>query len=223
MIFQNNPRIAPPGSEGAPDLHWIEHYKGKRAYNSLSADRRRWIWNYKFKVKPGRFYFRDEDCPIKKGARPIVVIEPNVEWQKEVATNKAWGLEKYSEVANAMRDLGCDVFQFRHKNACDRVLAELVCDNELPFRLAIAALSTASLYIGPEGGMHHAAAAVGVPAVVIFGGFIPPSVMGYDFHANMSAGGEACGNIKPCEHCRAAMDSITPEAVIFQALNILNP
>jgi hypothetical protein len=46
-----------------------------------------------------------------------------------------------------------------------------------------------------EGGMHHAAAAVGVPAVVLFGGFIPPEIMGYKGQISLTGGATACGNI----------------------------
>jgi hypothetical protein len=54
----------------------------------------------------------------------------------------------------------------------------------------------------PEGGLHHAAAALGVPAVVIFGGFIAPRHTGYAAHVNLFTGGEACGMRLPCDHCR---------------------
>jgi hypothetical protein len=61
--------------------------------------------------------------------------------------------------------------------------------------------------------MHHAAAAVGIDAVVIMGGFIPPSVVGYDGHINLTGGSEACGTIGTCEHCRQAMAKISVNEV----------
>jgi ADP-heptose:LPS heptosyltransferase len=64
----------------------------------------------------------------------------------------------------------------------------------------MATLSRAIGYLGPEGGMHHASAAVGVPAVVIFGGYISPKVTGYEGHINLFTGtGLGCGNSQPCE------------------------
>jgi hypothetical protein len=65
--------------------------------------------------------------------------------------------------------------------------------------------------------MHHGAAAVGTPAVVIFGGFIPPAVVGYDMHVNLTGGAEACGSLNKCLHCRAAMEKISVEEV-YQAV-----
>jgi ADP-heptose:LPS heptosyltransferase len=85
------------------------------------------------------------------------------------------------------------------------------------FRHAMAALSRAALYIGPEGGLHHASGAVGIPAVVIFGGFIPPAVTGYATHTNLTGGAEACGSLHACEHCREAMNAISVPDVMDAA------
>jgi ADP-heptose:LPS heptosyltransferase len=83
-------------------------------------------------------------------------------------------------------------------------------------------LARAKLYIGAEGGLHHAAAALGVPAVVLFGGFIPPLVTGYETHINLTGGAqEACGSLKPCDHCRKAMDAISVEEVAAAARTII--
>src|SRR5215831_10094505 len=59
-IFANNPNIARPGSADK-NLEWIAHYKGARLYNKQSADRRKWLWNYDFKVSPGEFFFSDAE------------------------------------------------------------------------------------------------------------------------------------------------------------------
>lgn len=89
------------------------------------------------------------------------------------------------------------------------------------FWRACAILSRASAYVGHEGGLHHAAAALGIPGVVIFGGFISPETTGYDCHVNLFTGGNACGNRTPCMHCRDAMNRITPEAVAEALIGIL--
>ena len=53
-----------------------------------------------------------------------------------------------------------------------------------------------------------------MPAVVLFGGYISPDVTGYDRHANLFTGGEACGRRTVCDHCRDAMNRITPDLVM---------
>lgn len=219
-IYYNNPNVAPPGSERDSDLIWIDHYKGKRKYNKLVNGR--WVWNYDFRVRPGEFFFDPQEINITRSFKPgFVVVEPNVPWHKQVAPNKDWGEGKYEEVARKLILRGIKVVQFRHKNS-RRVIREASIVDIPKFRHVIAGLSQASLYIGPEGGMHHAAAAVGVSAVVLFGGFIPPQVTGYEKHVNLVGNSkEACGNITTCAHCRAAMSSIAIEQVEEAALDQL--
>lgn len=219
-IYKNNPNVAPPGSEGAKDLEWISHYKGARKYNKLVNGR--WVWNYDFRVVPGEFFFTPEEKQIAETFTPgFVVVEPNVPWQKKVWPNKDWGEKKYIELTSRLRLQGYHVVQFLHSNS----VRKLDCDVTMTLqslRDVAAIMSRAALYVGPEGGMHHAAAAVGTRAVVLFGGFIPPSVTGYDAHVNMTGNSKvACGNIEPCVHCRSAMESITVSDVENAALDQL--
>jgi ADP-heptose:LPS heptosyltransferase len=96
--------------------------------------------------------------------------------------------------------------------------------NPLPvqnFRHALSMMRRAKLIVTSEGGLHHGAAAMGVPAVVIFGGFIPPQVTGYDMHINL-AHGEACGRYTPCQHCKEAMEAISFEQVLGAVERLLN-
>lgn len=209
-VFHNNPHIARPGEERADDLHWIDYYKGHRKYNRMNGDRSRWIWNYEFKAVPGQIFFTDAEMEYAERLEPgFVVIEPNVPI-KPVAPNKDWGLAKYQAVADRFLGAGHDVVQFSHSR--DRLAG--VRRIETPtFRKALAALSRARLAILPEGGLHHGAAAVGVRAVVIFGGFIPPQVTGYSFHANLTGDALACGSLFKCRHCREALDRISVDDV----------
>jgi ADP-heptose:LPS heptosyltransferase len=64
----------------------------------------------------------------------------------------------------------------------------------------------------PDGFLHHLAAAVGTPGVVIFGGFAPKEVLGYSLHTNLGEG--AYGQRKGGRESRVAMENITPEQVI---------
>ena len=78
------------------------------------------------------------------------------------------------------------------------------------FRRACAILIYCDLYFGPEGGFPQAAAALNKKAVVIFGGWINPLVIGYDFHHNIyvDINGSPCGNREICQHCKDCMKKI---------------
>lgn len=88
-------------------------------------------------------------------------------------------------------------------------------------REAAAVLSTARAAVLPEGGLHHLAAAMRLPAVVLFGGFISPKSTGYSMHRNLFTGKVACGNRRPCDHCAQAMAAISPESVFEELQTML--
>lgn len=221
VIYKHNPNVAPPGHERDKDLEWIPFYKKSRNYNYLTEDRTKWVWNYKFKVTPGEFFFdtRETETADKFGSG-FIVIEPNAMWNKPVSVNKDWGETNYKQLTNKLASTGRRLVQFQHTQSRRILNGVMKLNFGHDFRQAIAILKKADLYIGPEGGMHHAAAAVGVKAVVIFGGFIPPQVTGYDMHINLTGGAEACGSINPCEHCKKAMQSITVDEVYQSAVTL---
>lgn len=218
-MFRHNPNVARPGDEKAADLEWIPHYKGSRMYNRQAGEK--WVWNYDFKAKPGELFFSDVEKNIAKNfGDKYVLMEPNVPWQKTVAPNKDWGEKNYAEVARALRMMGHEIVQFKHKNS-RRILPDARVVEPRSFRQVLASLELAHLYIGPEGGLHHGAAAVGTDAVVLFGGFIPPAVVGYEGQVCLTGGAEACGSINPCDHCRRAMSNITVDEVVDRATELL--
>lgn len=214
QIFQGNPNICWSGQESAVNIEWIPFHRGNRIYNTMGDGR--WIWNYDFRPIPGEMFFTNEEQNFaKQMPQGFVVIEPNVPVQKGCAPNKQWPVDRYEEVAKRLVADGHMVVQLKHGGRNNLRAASSV--NSPSFRVALALLQRASLYIGPEGGMHHGAAAVGVPGVVLFGGFIPPQVTGYDTHTNLTGNArEACGSLTRCEHCLSAMRSIEVNEV-YQA------
>lgn len=218
-IFRHNPNVARPGSEGNGDLIWIDHHKGRRKYNHLDKSKSRWVWHYDFKVTPGEIFFSDDELQYSQTVGDsFIYVEPNVPWHKSVAPNKDWGIKNYQAVVDLLRTDGHDVIQSTYGK--NRLKGVRVVDTK-HFRSALVAMSHARVALLPEGGMHHGAAAIGISAVVLFGGFIPPSVVGYDSHTNLTGGAdEFCGSLNKCLHCRAAMEKISVEEV-YQAVTSL--
>lgn len=220
QIFRGNPNVAKPGAERDANCHWVPFYKGHRIYNRQKGDR--WAWNYEFRAVPGEVFFNKGE--VRNGQRygdGFVVIEPEVPAWKSVAPNKDWGRKNYQAVADRLKREGIRVVQFRHGKS-EAPLVGVDQLRTLDFRDSLAILSRAKLYVGPEGGLHHGAAAVGRAAVVLFGGFIPPQVTGYETHTNLTGGAEACGSIHTCQHCREAMAAISVEEVFSAAMERLN-
>jgi len=225
-IFRNNPNVVRPGEPlNSSDVEFVHYYKGKRWYNRPVQGR--WEWNYDFQVQPGELYFTDgERATVNRLSLPrsYIVVEPNTNKllhpNASYIINKQWPHDKYGELAERLISDGHCLVQFVHSNGYRLPGARLI---QTPsFRSAAAILERAALYIGVEGGLHHSAAATGIPAVVLFGGWLPPSVLGYDTHINLTGGATTfCGLLRPCEHCRAAMDAISVDEVYQAAKSLL--
>jgi ADP-heptose:LPS heptosyltransferase len=172
-----------------------------------------------FKTRPGEIFFTDEEKRFAQGIHDnFVLVEPNVLLNKPSGVNKQWA--HYQYVVDILTRAGHRVVQFEYQGMTRRLQRARFIRTATP-RLAMAALSRARLYVGPEGGMHHAAAALGVPAVVIFGGFAPPEVLGYEGHVNLTGGAIACGSRYRCQHCEAALRAIEPNMVVAKAQELL--
>jgi hypothetical protein len=226
QIFQGNPNIAWPGSEKDPDIEWIANYVGCRPYNRDNKLARRWDYIPGQIKGPGEVFLTPAEIAYAEkhsGLRNYVLIEPNVPAFKSSAANKQWPVKRYQAVVKELRFKGYEVVQLRYNPPWGPgIKLEGVRLIGCPdFRHALAFLQRAALYLGPEGGMHHGAAAVGTDATVIFGGYISPDITGYTWHENHYHGGVPCGNYDPCDHCLSAMAHIETEDVFRSCLKLL--
>lgn len=200
-VFDHNPRIS---RNITPDCVWIREVKGNRPYiNYVESTPQRTAWNYGFHVKPGELFLTKQELDWQD--RGFVYIEPNV--KGSFGGNKDWGFDNWQEVVNALPDV-------RFIQGAGRRLAGVEQRQTDSFRHACGLLSHADFFVGTDGGLHHAAAALGKRAVVVWGGLVPPSILGYDSHVNLCRASRWCGSIAPCLHCRQAMQKITVDMVI---------
>lgn len=215
QIYQDNPNVAPPGCERDPDIAWISHYQGNRLYGTPRPGG--WKWDPNFRATPGEMFFTPQEIAraAEKMPQGAILVEPHV---KALAPNKRWPFDRFKWVAKRLAAEGHQVVQF---NYGVRLLPGAVPIMSPDFRTSLAMMARCSLYIGPEGGLHHGAAAVGTKAVVIFGGYIHPMTTGYATHVNLFGADEACGNNTECRHCQQAMDAITVEHVYEAAKGLL--
>lgn len=220
-LFWGNPNIATKlqWKQGEP-LDWITtNYKGRRPYhNHAACTETHWAYS-DFRATPGEIFLTPEEQRLADVYRParLVLIEPNTDANQP---NKQWPKGWYELVAGGLKVEGYTVAQM---GPAGTPWIKSALRIETPtFRDACAVMSVARLYIGPEGGLHHAAAAFGVPAVVIFGGFNHPRNTGYDFHRNLFRGGyRPCGARIPCSHCHDALQAISTDEVYRHAKELL--
>lgn len=234
LLQQKDPRPIGVYRRGVPYFHWawdhnprfatIDDMRRGRPHQrydlGMGRSRRpyacpekstaeRWSWT-NWRAVPGEIYFgpgERERARVLIAPQEFIVIEPHI--KPGAPINKDWGFARYQAVVDRTRRLPWVQFDYGRP-----LLTGVRPVGTTTMRDAFAVLEMARAYVGPEGGVHHAAAAMNVPGVVIFGGYISPANTGYDIHRNIFTGGQACGWRTPCIHCKAAMDSILPDTVI---------
>lgn len=213
-MWEGNPRIARPGE---PFDEWLPNHGGYRPYiahKSASA----WTWR-KYGPEPGEVFLAPTERAVGEGLGRKVIVHPML--KAAASPNKNWGWPNWQELVRLSPSIEWVQIGTGHE---PRLEGAAFVATRSP-REACGALAGARAAVLHEGGLHHAAAAVGTPAVVIFGGFISPEVTGYTAHRNLFLGDEkhpiGCGMRVLCDHCREAMRAIHPAKVLRELEAIL--
>ena len=199
QIFANNPRMALDDKE---EIEWVHNYPGKRPYMH-GTENGKIIFNDDYKPMPGEIFFSEKELDkINDIDKEYIVVEPNVKTTYIHTVNKSW--DKWEELLQ--HDLPWIQFN------TGKQYTKTIQTNT--FRDALIVLKKAKLFVGTDGGLHHAAAALGIPSVVIWSGFTSPKHLGYDFHTNIHDGSKPCGKFKEiCKHCEEKRKAISVETV----------
>ena len=167
-----------------------------------------WTWK-PYKPYPAEIVFTAAEKKFAEPFRGKVMLEPNV---KNIGhTNKAWAPQRWVELVTQLdMPLVQCVPQLTTPHPGVKVLKVLTPT----FRQACAVLSVAKAFIGTDGGLLHAAAATGTPAVILWSEFTSPEIVGYSTMTNLRHAGKPCGNRLNCAGCRKAMEAITVAEVV---------
>lgn len=204
QVFANNPRILDK-PEG--DFLPILNYPSRRPYVA-GFKPSQIVYRPEFRARPGELFLSDEEKALRLPDK-YIVIEPHVKRDPKFSTvgNKDWGFFNWQRLVKSLDlpfvQLGSGPFL---EGVTQRPTGS--------FREALGVLSGASLVVTTDGALHHAAAALGLPAVVIWGGYSSPVNLGYETHLNLWDGVEPCGSYRfPCFHCKKALKAISVERV----------
>ena len=246
IIYENNPNITNLNKiDKNKEILIINYNEGNRPYiNYKHSYPGKYIWNEKFRPTPGELYFNADE--IKKS--DLIFYQAKKFWNKKnpnkkykgiifVETsstktaniqlgykhlNKEWGFENWKKLINKIKNNFLLIHSV-HENT--KSIEGIFSPQNINFRLACAILKNCNIYLGPEGGFSHVAAALRKKAVVYFGGWISPKIIGYEFHENIyyENPSSPCGITKNiCTHCNEARDSITVEFVESKIKKIFN-
>lgn len=227
-IWAGNPRIVTPaGMANGADVQRVVNGPGCRPYIAHKLPER-WVWR-SYRPHPAEIFFDKRERRLTGLAAGAVAVEPHI--KAAASPNKDWGWDRWQALVDRAPDIPWVQLSPPGMRALKGVRQIFTRD----FRAACAVLSGARAAVLPEGGLHHAAAALGVKAVVIFGGMISPANTGYGMHINLfdpaagpspegfgPQGGESpCGMRVKCEHCARAMAAIKPEVVAHHLETLL--
>ena len=146
-----------------------------------------------------------------------LVVEPgtNRDWFGDL---RAWPIDRWQQVVDRFRERRPDL-PIAQAGLLDEPLLDGVVDlrGKTSFREAALLLEDASLFVGTESGLMHAANAVGARALILWGGITLPSFAGYPdrqhiLHHPVPCAG--CGNLGWCDNDHVCMRSITVEEVL---------
>ena len=230
-IYENNPNISDCRKlNKTKPIHLLDYHEGNRPYIDYERSvPNNYVWR-NFKPIPGEIYLSDQE---KKAAKKII-SEAKIFWAKnhdkkfiniifiETSStkinntqfrfkhkNKDWGIQNWTSLINKLKN---DYLIIQSSHNQTKNIDGIFIPQKTDFRIACALLDEVDFYVGPEGGFGHVAAALNKKAVLYFGGWISPDVIGYEFHENIYYEDERspCGvKLKLCEHCSKAREMIT--------------
>lgn len=176
-------------------------------YQASTPDRWRFL---PYTPRPARL-FLGVGVGRADGCDDTIILNPTLKANAPPA--KRWPLEKWQLLADTLSS-DFDVVQFDHGVDARARLDRVRTIKTPTFRDAWRHVMQSRVVVTHEGALHHAAAALARPAVVIFGGYISPDTTGYDSHVNLFSGDDrTIGWRRRNELCRLAMEMITVHEV----------
>ncbi len=203
--FEGNPRIARNVTpQNSYQFARLLNAGGARPYIRAKTETH-WYWRT-WDIKPGELYLSDAERAFGATLGPgAIIVEPNT---KVRDGNKAWPFVRWEALVRALP--GLNWWQIGPPGI--RMLSGTRF-LETTVRQAFGAIGSARLFVGTDGALHHAAAALGTQAVVLWSEFVSPAFVGYATQRNIRKTAGVCGSRLPCKTCRASMDAITVDEV----------
>lgn len=204
---------------GEPHEGTIPYVNGRRAYIVDETSERRTFREYH--PYPAQLLLDETSKRLAVHGRNAVVFNPTIKDRAPV--NKQWPLARWEALIYLVNEVEwVQVGAVGAGNPRIRGARLVECSR---FTHACGILSGARAAVLHEGALHHAAAALSTPSVVIRGGYISPKVTGYEGQVDLYVEDErypyGCGMRVPCKHCEESMSAITVEVVAEALRNLL--
>ena len=156
-----------------------------------------------------------------KLATDFVVIEPysKSHWFGDL---REWSFERWERVVKSVREQNVPVVQIGEGG---RPILEGAIDmtGRTSFREAVLLMKRARLFLGQDGGLMHAANAVNVPSVIVWGGVNLPDFIGYRKHTVLCRHVDCapCGLRGDCPYDKKCLTTVEASEVISTVSGML--
>lgn len=218
-IWERNPIIVRPVTPLPPyNKPYILTGKGHLPYLDYPASTKtNWKFSQTWRAKDfrGRIYLTAEEleygAAIQYEYGPFLLIEPPSLRRHE---NRRGPTRLWEILASTKKRIPYPLVQLQHQHA--NLIPGVRAIPHQNFRQACAILQAAELAIMVEGGLAHAAAALAVPSVVLWGGMISAEALGYPEQVNLVDPDPRtpCGSLGVCPHCAEAWARISAETIL---------
>lgn len=225
-IFENNPNILQPG-ENAEEVIVISNYPKSRPYINYRKSKYSQLGEHKglmYKVEynadyiatRGELFFTNKEMlagqeTLKELEAPLVILNSTT-----TITNKNWIKERWEDLVTKAPynfiQLG-----LKDQNPVIDGIKQIEFES---FREACAFLKAAAsqaVLLGVDGDLHHVAAALNMPSIVLWSHYSHPDNLGYVEHINIrwDAAGKPCGLRDSCIQCKKSMEMIKVQDVLL--------
>lgn len=160
----------------------------------------------------------------KIGAESYIVVEPgtNKDWFGDL---RSWPMDRWQELVYHIKKTYPELLVLQ-VGLTNTQLLEGVIDlrGKTSFREVALVIKNSCLFIGTEGGLMHAAAAVKAPSLILWGGITLPSFAGYQNHQKILSNFVSCapcGQLGWCDNDRKCMMNLTTGMVILMLDKLL--
>lgn len=173
-------------------------------------------------LKPEYFFSSHELPSIKQTASEHIVIQSQASNSNHPQTTKDWPAQRMQNVVDALKSTH-RIIQLGSKQDFPLEGVDLLL-GKTSIREAAILLKSAVCFIGLEGALMHLARAVECSSVIIWGGRLLPSQIGYPCFENIYQKMDCspCWIPNACPHALACMDSITSDMVLERVDKIIS-
>jgi len=173
-------------------------------------------------LKPQIFFSNEEVNSFSKPSADYIVVQSQASHSNHPQTTKDWSVESMQEVVDCLRKY-FKIIQIGSENDLKLKGVRNFC-GKTSIREAGLFLKNARLFVGLEGALMHMARAVDCPSVIVWGGRLKPSQIGYPCFENITSELDCspCWIPNSCPNNLECMKRIKPEQIIETSQRILD-